>query len=111
LFLAVLHSGLHSHPEVPTNLSKRDLLAIARIKRIHGAFAQTKQGLVPMGIVAFFANSHQPGRAVCDGFLEYNFGSADVVRWLPDEKGGWRKEKAGSVKWTGETEFDYTPAR
>ena len=25
---------LHSHPEVPTNLSKRDLLAIARIKKI-----------------------------------------------------------------------------
>jgi proteasome lid subunit RPN8/RPN11 len=102
---------LHSHPEVPTNLSKRDLLAIARIKKIHGKFAETKEGKVPIGIVAFFANSHGSRHAGCDGFMEYHLGSTEVVRWMPDGKGGWIKEKAGTVTWANETELDFEPGR
>jgi proteasome lid subunit RPN8/RPN11 len=102
---------LHSHPESPTNLSKRDLLAVAQIKKIHGEFVETKEGRIPVGIVAFFANSHDPRQAECDGFIEYNFGSAEVVRWTLDGRGGWRKERAGVVTWTGETEFEYRVAQ
>ncbi|MFL5349139.1 MAG: hypothetical protein ACJ8AT_30430 [Hyalangium sp.] len=97
---------VHNHPEFPTNISKLDIAGIVKAARIHGAFAETKEGKVPLGIVAFFSNSHNPISASCDGFFEYSLGRrTEVVKWTHAEQGQWLQEKAGTVTWLNETQF------
>jgi proteasome lid subunit RPN8/RPN11 len=100
---------LHNHPAVPTQLSQKDIAAIAKVARIHGEFVETKEGKIPVGIVAFFSNSYASNPTACDGFFEYSMGSNDVVKWTPDEQGTWRREKAGTVTWISKTEFRFDP--
>jgi hypothetical protein len=79
------------------------------LAKIHGQFAETSEGRIPVGIVAFFSNSYEPSPSSCDGFFEYSWGSTEVIRWRRDEQGLWRREKAGTVTWLNETEFDFRP--
>jgi hypothetical protein len=102
---------LHNHPAVPTNISNNDIGAVVKLARIHGQFAETSEGRIQVGIVAFFSNSYEPSPSSCDGFFEYSWGSTEVVRWRRDEQGQWRQEKAGTVTWLNETEFDFRPSQ
>jgi hypothetical protein len=102
---------LHNHPAVPTNISRKDLSALSQIKRIHGKHAETKDGQVPIGIVAFFSTSNTPSPTTCDGFFEYTLGSTQVLKWTSDGNGHWRSEMAGTVTWLSETEFDFEPEK
>lgn len=100
---------LHNHPSVPTNLSEKDIAAVVNVARIHGSFVETREGKVPVGIIAFFSNSYAPDRSGCDGFFEYELGNGEVVKWMPDERGGWSAEKVGTVTWTDKTRFRFDP--
>jgi len=100
---------LHNHPAAPTHISLKDIRAVVAAAKIHGRFMETHEGRIPVGVVAFFANSYEPTSPSCDGFFEYTWGSTDVVRWTPDEQGAWSGEKVGTVTWKSETEFDFEP--
>jgi len=99
---------LHNHPS-PISLSARDVQAIARAARIHGKFVETKDGKIPVSIVAYFANSYEPGRPACDGFFEYNVANYELVKWLPEPEGRWRREKVGTNTLSSEGSFRFTP--
>lgn len=83
--------------------------AIVNVARIHGEFVETKEGKVPVAIVAFFSNSYAPSATSCDGFFEYGLGSKEVVRWTPDGQGKWHREIAGTVTWLDKTKFRFDP--
>ncbi len=102
---------IHNHPEFPTEISKFDFNMLALAKKVHGEFVETKQGRIPIGIVAYFVKSYDPAPTKCDGFFEYRFGSNEVLKWEPDEKGQWHSEVAGVVTWTSETEAHFTPLK
>lgn len=70
---------------------------------------ETKEGKIPVSIVAFFANSYSPTRPACDGFFEYSMASTDLFKWSPDERGNWRREKVGTITWTNEDPYRFTP--
>jgi hypothetical protein len=99
---------LHNHPS-PSILSDKDLRALINVARIHGRFIDTKEGKIPVGIVAFFANTYSPGAPVCDGFFEYRMGSTELLKWTPDEQGKWRREKVGTITWTSDTTYRFKP--
>ncbi|RKH14260.1 hypothetical protein D7V97_03515 [Corallococcus sp. CA053C] len=102
---------LHNHPATPTNLSERDIAALAKMARIHGGYIETKAGRLPIGVIAFYSNSSAASPTSCDGFYEYTYGGAEVVRWTPDEEGHWQRTRAGTVTWTSGTEFRFVPTR
>jgi hypothetical protein len=95
---------LHNHP-APLSISDRDVRAIVEVARAHDRVVETKEGTVPVAIVAFYSNSYSPGAPSCDGFFEYSLHTNVLVRWQPDEQGHWRARKAGTVTWFNETKF------
>lgn len=102
---------LHNHPGTPTNISEKDITAVVNAAKIHGEFVETKQGRIPVSIVAFFSRHYEPSSTGCDGFFEYSRGSSEVVKWTPDERGQWHREKAGTVIWDSKTDFRFVPAK
>jgi hypothetical protein len=102
---------VHNHPAVPTRLSEEDIGAVVKIAKLHGGFVDTVEGRIPVGVIAFFANSSNPVTNSCDGFYEYSWGSSEVVRWTPDAQGQWRRAKAGTVTWISETDFKFKSER
>lgn len=100
---------VHNHPATPTNLSEEDIGAVIKIARLHGPFVDTKEGRIPVGVIAFFANSYRSSAAMCDGFYEYSWGNSWVMRWTRDDEGRWQQEKAGTVTWLNEQEFNFEP--
>ncbi|WP_224247753.1 hypothetical protein [Hyalangium gracile] len=102
---------LHNHPAVPTNISERDIRAVIKTAMIHGKFVDTEEGRIPIGVIAFIANTYEPSPHSCDGFYEYRWGSSEVMKWQSDAQGLWLAEKAGSVTWINETEFTFEPSR
>jgi hypothetical protein len=102
---------LHNHTAVPTTLSKEDIGAVLKLAKIHGRFVESKEGKIPAGVIAYFSNTYAPTLSSCDGFLEYTWGSTEVVRWTHDEQGLWHRDSAGSVTWLNETDFRFTPTR
>jgi hypothetical protein len=97
---------LHNHPAPPFDLSDKDVRGLAQAARLHGRFVETRQGRIPISIVAFFSNSYEPS---CDGFIEYNQGNFAVVKWTPDPRGKWRREKMGTITWTSDTDYSFDP--
>lgn len=77
---------LHNHPS-PITLSATDVRAIANVAKVHGEFVETKEGRIPVSVIAFFANSYSPTSPACDGFFEYSMTSADLFKWSPEERG------------------------
>jgi hypothetical protein len=102
---------LHNHPAVPTNISHRDISAVVKLAKIHGKFIETPAGQIPVGIIAFFSNSYRASPSSCDGFFEYSWGSTEVFKWSPGERGAWRQGKAGTVTWLNDSEFRFSPER
>lgn len=100
---------IHNHASAPTNLSEDDIRATIKAARIHGPYADTAEGRVPIGVIAFYSNSYPPSAKACDGFYEYVWGSNMVLQWTPDREGGWRKTKAGTVRWFNEVDFEFQP--
>lgn len=98
---------LHNHPS-PISLSMRDVQAIARAAKIHGRFVETKEGKIPVSIVAFFANAYAPERPACDGFFEYNVANYELVKWVPEPQGRWRREKVGTITLSNEGSYRFT---
>jgi len=98
---------LHNHAAVPTNISDRDIRAVVKSALIHGKFVETREGRIPVAVIAFISNSYEPSPNTCDGFYEYSWGSTEAVKWTPDEHGTWHKKKVGSVTWINETEFRF----
>ncbi len=97
---------LHNHP-APITLSDKDVRALAQAARLHGRFVETRQGRLPISIVAFFSNSYEPPS--CDGFFEYNQGDNALVKWTPELKGEWRREKMGTLTWTSAATYRFEP--
>lgn len=99
---------LHNHPG-PLPLSDRDFLGTAKAARIHGGFVETKEGKVPLSVIAFYANKHEPTPPACDGFLMYSFATSEVSKWTPGEDGHWQRKKTGTVTWLTEERFLFNP--
>jgi hypothetical protein len=99
---------LHNHPG-PTPLSDRDFLGTAKMARVHGGFVETREGKVPLSVVAFYSNTYEPVTPACDGFLMYSFATSEVAKWTPDENGEWRRRKTGTVTWLNEENFLFNP--
>jgi hypothetical protein len=95
---------LHNHP-APLTLSEKDVRAIVEAAKAHGRVVETKEGSIPVAIIAFFSNSSDPESPSCDGFFEYSLQTNKLVRWSPDEHGHWSEKKAGAVTWFSETRF------
>jgi hypothetical protein len=95
---------LHNHP-APLTVSDRDVRAIVEVANAHGKVVETKEGTIPIAIIAFYSNSYSPDAPSCDGFFEYSLHTNALVRWKPDERGHWSARKAGSVTWFNETKF------
>lgn len=102
---------LHNHPGTPTNISTRDITAVINAAKIHGKFIETREGKIPISIVAFFSAHYDPNPTTCDGFYEYNSGATEVVKWTHDDQGRWTQVKAGAVIWDNATEFRFVPER
>jgi hypothetical protein len=95
---------LHNHP-APISISDKDVRAIVEAARAHGRVVETKDGSVPVSIIAFFSNSYSPESPSCDGFFEYSLTTNTLMKWQPDEQGHWSGKKAGTVTWLSETKF------
>ncbi|HVG63830.1 MAG TPA: hypothetical protein VNA24_35020 [Hyalangium sp.] len=102
---------IHNHPEFPTAISEFDFGMLALARKIHGESVETREGRIPIGIVAYFAKSYDPAPTRCEGFLEYKFGSNEVLKWTPNDQGQWHSEVAGTVTWTSETEAHFSPMK
>lgn len=100
---------LHNHPETPTFLSEKDIGALVMAARVHGEFVETKEGRVPLGVIAFFSRTYSPSSSSCDGFFEYGLGRRDVLKWMLDERGQWRSRSVGTVTWMDKTRFRLEP--
>jgi len=95
---------LHNHP-APLSISDKDVRAIIEVAQVHGRAVETKDGTIPVAIIAFFSNSYRPEAPSCDGFFEYSLHTNVLMRWAPDALGHWSGKRAGTVKWFSETKF------
>jgi hypothetical protein len=95
---------LHNHP-APLSISDKDVRAIVEVASAHGRAVETKEGSIPIAIVAFFSNSYNPESPSCDGFFEYSLHTNALMQWAPDATGRWSGKKAGTVTWFDETKF------
>jgi hypothetical protein len=100
---------LHNHTAVPTSISREDIGAVVKLARIHGGFVETKDGRIPVGVIAYFSNSYEPSPSSCDGFYEYTWESSAILKWTHDEQGQWRQQQTGTVTWHNDTEFSVHP--
>lgn len=94
--------ALHNHP-FGGPLSLQDMRKIISLANMHEWVIETKDGRVPIAIVAFFS---RPDRAspTCDGFYQYTpeTRSLHVFTKTGD---GWSRRDVGEVTWINSTTY------
>jgi len=94
--------ALHNHP-FGGPLSKGDMHEIISLAKLHEWVVETKDGKIPIAIVAFFSNSSQ-GKPTCDGFYQYTPETRDLQRFTK-VNGGWLQKRLGKVTWLNSTRY------
>ncbi|KFE70085.1 hypothetical protein DB31_5127 [Hyalangium minutum] len=94
--------ALHNHP-FGGPLSLSDLKRIIAFANTHEWVVDTKDGKVPLAMVAFFSNSGGEG-ARCDGFYQYTPETRELVKFTQTQ-GEWFREDIGRVTWVDEKSY------
>jgi hypothetical protein len=89
--------ALHNHP-FGGPLSLFDMRKIIELARTHEWVVDTKEGRIPLAIVAFFSNSTDPQNPTCDGYYQYTPDSRTLDQWAHTQA-GWVRKKLGTVTW------------
>lgn len=92
--------ALHNHP-FGGPLSQGDMHEIISWAKFHEWVVETKDGKIPIAIVAFFSDQERPG---CDGFYQYTPETRDMRRFIR-MGGGWSWTQIGKVTWINSTTF------
>ncbi|TQF15248.1 hypothetical protein FJV41_14660 [Myxococcus llanfairpwllgwyngyllgogerychwyrndrobwllllantysiliogogogochensis] len=95
--------ALHNHP-FGSSLSRGDIRFIVEQGSAHGFEARTKDGVVRLSIVAFFANDLS--KPACDGFHQYVPVTGHIMKWTR-ERNRWSCEQTAHVSWN-EDATDFT---
>jgi hypothetical protein len=94
--------ALHNHP-FGGPLSFADLGRIIASARTHEWIVDTKDGKVPIAMVAFFSNAGGEN-AKCDGFFQYTPETRELVRFTKTQ-GEWFRDEIGRVTWIDKTTY------
>ena len=94
--------ALHNHP-FGGPLSLADLKRIIAFANTHEWVVDTKDGKVPLAMVAFFSNTGSEN-ARCDGFYQYTPETRELVKFTQTQ-GEWFREDIGRVTWVDEKSY------
>jgi hypothetical protein len=95
--------AVHNHP-FGGPLTRQDMANIIALANHHEWAVDTKEGKVPLAIVAFFSRSTDPASPSCDGFYQYTPDTRTLDEWSrPD--GTWVRKKIGTVTWIDATHY------
>lgn len=99
--------ALHNHP-FGSPLSFRDMRKIISLANTHEWVVNTRDGKVPIAIIAFYAKSPDTTSPPCDGFYQYTPETRELSQWARTAE-GWRGRKIGTVTWISPTEYRVDP--
>ncbi|WP_224249817.1 hypothetical protein [Hyalangium gracile] len=94
--------ALHNHP-FGGPLSFSDLKQIIAFAKTHEWVVDTRDGKVPLSMVAFFSNSGGEN-ARCDGFFQYTPESRELIKFTKTQ-GEWFREDMGLITWIDQTTY------
>ena len=94
--------ALHNHP-FGGPLSFTDLKQIIAFANTHEWVVDTKEGRVPLAMVAFFSNTGGES-ARCDGFYQYTPETRELVKFT-QTRGEWFREDVGRLSWVDEKSY------
>jgi hypothetical protein len=94
---------VHNHP-LAGELSDRDIFLASEMANLHGLVVETKQGKVPVALIAFFSHSEEGEQPTCDGAYQYIPATAELLQWSRQGR-AWSRERIGTVVWTRPTKF------
>jgi hypothetical protein len=95
--------ALHNHP-FGGPLSLQDMRRIISLANTHEWLVDTKEGRIPLAIVAFFSLSTDPASPTCDGFYQYTPETRTLDQWA-NTQGEWARKKLGTITWLDETTY------
>lgn len=88
--------AMHNHP-FGGPLSREDMLEIISFANEHEWVVETKDGKIPIAIIAFFSKE-DPAKATCDGFYQYTPETRELQQFTKTSE-GWLREDIGKVTW------------
>lgn len=100
--------ALHNHP-FGGPLSLADLQKIIALANTHEWLVETKNGKVPIAIVAFFSNSGG-AESKCTGFFQYVPETRELVRFTKAQ-GEWFRKDIGKVTWLDSSTYELNGRR
>lgn len=78
---------------------------IINLAKVHEWVVETRDGRIPIAIVAFFSNSSSSqGAPACDGFYQYVPETRALLRFSRVD-GEWIRKKLGKVTWLSSTAY------
>jgi hypothetical protein len=95
--------ALHNHP-FGSPLTPQDMRNIIALANYHEWTVNTREGKVPLAIVAFFSKSTDPASPTCDGFYQYTPETRSLDQWIHKED-TWAQKRVGTVTWLDETHY------
>lgn len=96
--------ALHNHP-FGSPISRADMQEIINLAKVHEWVVETKDGRIPIAIVAFFSDSSSSqGAPACDGFYQYVPETRALLRFSR-VNGEWLRKKLGKVTWLSSTTY------
>jgi hypothetical protein len=94
--------ALHNHP-FGGPLSLWDMRKIISLANAHEWVVETKDGMVPIAIVAFFSKADRV-KPTCDGFYQYT-PETRVLQEFIKTSDGWLRKDIGKVTWIDSTTY------
>jgi len=95
--------ALHNHP-FGGPLSLADMHQIIAFANTHEWVVETKDGKIPIAIVAFFSRSDDHSKPTCDGFYQYTPETRYLLQFNRAQE-GWRRDEIGQVTWINTTTY------
>ncbi|WP_395811675.1 hypothetical protein [Archangium minus] len=99
--------ALHNHP-FGGPLSYFDMRKIIDLAKTHEWVVDTKEGRIPLAVIAFFSNTTDPENPTCDGFYQYTPETRTLDQWANTQE-GWRRRKMGTVTWLSDRTYRVDP--
>jgi hypothetical protein len=95
--------ALHNHP-FGSPLSFSDLQKIIALANTHEWVVNTKDGKIPLAVVAFFSTSGG-SESKCDGFFQYTPETRELIRFTKTP-GEWLRTDIGKVTWIDSVTYE-----